>query len=184
MDLIWNKDMHANTTISPVITFLCKRLLSPFFYHLTHAHVQPMSPSPWHEGWESPAPSPDKYQHLFQKLQLAEHRWCPVHSSSIQTSADSLLFPSDGCLLGTFPFDFVLEQGGAQPCPAQSRTPRSGSSAQSQPCVVWVCRRAMDLLPFLSAIQYLPTHAAHLNVLPTSIQQEHPPFTGWENRTS
>lgn len=88
--------------------------------------------------------------------------------------AGSTLSASDGCLLGTFPFDFVLEQGGPQPCPALSRSPRSGSSTQSLLCVVWVCCRAPSLFPFLSAVRYLPNscctsqHASHLHPLRTS----------------
>lgn len=70
--------------------------------------------------------------------------------------AGSTLSPSDGCLLGTFPFDFVLEHGGPQLCPALSRSPGTSSSAQSLLCVVWVRGRALGPLPFLYAIMYLP----------------------------
>lgn len=85
--------------------------------------------------------------------------------------AGSVLSPSDGCLLGTFPFDFVLEQGGPQLCPALSR---SGSSAQSLPCVVWVHCRALGPFPFLSAVRNLPNLcctsqcASHLHPVRTS----------------
>lgn len=69
-----------------------------------------------------------------------------------QVCAGSVLAPRDGCLLSTFPFDFILEQGEAQLCPALFR---SGSSAQTLPHVVWVHCRAQGLFPFLSAVRSL-----------------------------
>lgn len=91
-------------------------------------------------------------------------------------SAGTVLFPSDGCLL-EFPFDFVLEQGAPQLCPALSR---SGCSAQSLPCVVWVHCRALGLLTFLSAtlVLHISTH------FPPPSGKNSLLFTGWESTTS
>jgi len=146
-----------------------------YFFHLTHAHVQPLSSSPWHEGWESPAPRPaprggDKCQCLLRNLQLAGHQWCSVHSSSTQTLVQAACCPlvMAACLAHSALASFWSKEDHSCVllCPG---APGVAAPAQSLWPVVWVHYRALSLFSFLSAVRYLPTHAAHLNALPTSI---------------
>lgn len=172
--------MHTNTT-----TFLCKRLCH-FFFSTRHMpmcnHCHPL---PGTNVGRVLLPYQTSINTYFRNCNLLSIADALSTAAAPRPLCRHLLFPSDGCLLGAFPFDFVLEQGGAQPCPALSRSPRSGSSAQSQPCVVWVCRRAMGLLPFLSAVRYLhipmcfPPPSSK-NILLSQAGKTGPPKTAWK----
>lgn len=167
----YNKHTHTNATTRDNISV--QGGFVTYFFHLIHAHVQPLSSFPWHEGWESPAPRPDargrdNYQYLLQKLKHAEHQWCSVHRSSTQTSVQAACCPlvMAACLAHS-PLTLFWskeDHNCVLLCP--------GAAALLNLYHVWFGFTAEHWarFPFSLQLGTCQTCAAHLNALPTSIQ--------------
>lgn len=131
--------MHTNTTTSDstfVQEWLCHLFFPPDVCPCATTVILPL---PQRLGESCSQTRPKRRRQVSMPTSETATCWasvmlCTQQQQHSDLHAGSMLSPSNGYLRGTFPFDFVLEQGWPQLCPALSRSPWTSSSAQSLPC--------------------------------------------------
>lgn len=156
----------------PVITCLCKAASSLIS---STWHMQALPSSPWHKGWENPAPRPaprgrDKYQSPIWKPQPAEREWCSVHSSSAQPPVQAACCPLATAACSAHSPSTLFWSKEDHSCVLLCLG-APGAAALLDLYHVWFGFTAdhWARFPFSLQLGTCQTRAAHLDVLPTSM---------------